>query len=281
MRFFALAIIAMLLASMWFVWKSGRRGPPQPSPQPLDPAAMTPHPPAPATRVEAPPPAPVGTTRPEVEEKIFLLVNQERAQAGLRALSPEDTLRQTAREHNQDMLARRFFDHINPSGDTPAERIARRHRRLVGLTGENIWEGAGQTLVESPQVAERIVRDWMGSPGHRENILRPSFTHLGAGVTVWGDEMRATQNFAEVKALLETPVMERISSGTALQLRFGAGQPIPEKLDLWDEHARRSAFGPAPTAEPVTALPGSYRLRFYFSGAGAYDIYPGPEIRVQ
>ena len=44
--------------------------------------------------------------------------------------------------------------------------------------------------------ADAMMSMWMGSPGHRANILNPAFTHLGTGSAtdssgrVWG-----TQNF--------------------------------------------------------------------------------------
>ena len=45
------------------------------------------------------------------------------------------------------------------------------------------------------QVAKEIVDDWMSSPGHRENILDPRFTHLGVGVSARNHTIRATQEF--------------------------------------------------------------------------------------
>ena len=37
--------------------------------------------------------------------------------------------------------------------------------------------------------------DWMGSPGHRENLLSPRFTHLGVGVSARQHTIKATQEF--------------------------------------------------------------------------------------
>ena len=31
------------------------------------------------------------------------------------------------------------------------------------------------------RTAEEVVKGWMESPGHRENILTPGFTHIGIG----------------------------------------------------------------------------------------------------
>ena len=44
--------------------------------------------------------------------------------------------------------------------------------------------------------ASRVIVDsWMTSPGHRANLLNPDYTHLGVGVGVLDQEIRATQNF--------------------------------------------------------------------------------------
>jgi uncharacterized protein YkwD len=61
--------------------------------------------------------------------------------------------------------------------------------------GENIWYASGYNLAKIQQVANEIVDDWMSSPGHRENILDPRFTHLGVGVSARNHTIRATQEF--------------------------------------------------------------------------------------
>ena len=48
---------------------------------------------------------------------------------------------------------------------------------------------------EVDDVARNIVNEWMGSPGHRENILTPGFDKMGAGVARQGVFYLATQLF--------------------------------------------------------------------------------------
>ena len=44
--------------------------------------------------------------------------------------------------------------------------------------------------------ARDTVDGWMASPGHRENILTPTYDRLGAGMAISsGGELYATQNF--------------------------------------------------------------------------------------
>jgi uncharacterized protein YkwD len=57
-------------------------------------------------------------------------------------------------------------------------------RGVSASAGENIAFGFG---LESTPAA--IVRLWMESPGHREDILRPSFTEIGIGITTGAPEL--------------------------------------------------------------------------------------------
>ncbi|WAZ19358.1 CAP domain-containing protein [Streptomyces cinnabarinus] len=100
------------------------------------------------------------------------LTNRERVRAGLRPLSVDPVLTTAAQAHSADMVARAFYSHTSPEGTQPWDRAAAagsRHRSI----GENI--ACGQ---RSPA---EVVEGWMNSPGHRANILKRDFTHIGIG----------------------------------------------------------------------------------------------------
>ena len=140
-----------------------------------------------------------GTARPvylkEVERRIYQLTNEVRRKSHLPPLDRDDTLVATARAHSNDMLLRNFFNHVNPDGKAPQDRIAPAYSRTLARSGENIWSGHGFDYAESKLLARVIVDSWITSPGHRANLLNPDYTHLGVGVSVLGKEIRATQNF--------------------------------------------------------------------------------------
>ncbi len=46
--------------------------------------------------------------------------------------------------------------------------------------------------------------DWMQSPGHRENILMPSFTHIGIGAYQSGGHTYYVQMFGKGFSKLES-----------------------------------------------------------------------------
>jgi uncharacterized protein YkwD len=116
----------------------------------------------------------VATTRPrpDLEQRMLELVNQERAAAGLRPVVADPELTEVARRHSADMFARGYFAHDTPEGRTPFDRM--RDENVTFLTaGENL------ALAPTLQVAHTGL---MNSPGHRANILRPQFGRLGIGI---------------------------------------------------------------------------------------------------
>lgn len=216
-----------------------------------------------------------------VASAIFDLANAERRKVGLSLLVAEPRLAEIATAHCDDMLARGFFDHVDPDGVDPAERVARGHRQWIGTSGENIWMGSGFSTADERALAQQIVRGWMGSKGHRENILRAEFTHLGVGVSIAGDELRATQLFGREWAFLESEVPPSLPRDSTPQLasRSYGGQPTAERVDLFADG--RPRWGPQPIdGASLDVDPGTYRLRFYFPTASGYTIAYGPELRI-
>ena len=122
------------------------------------------------TALWARPFTPAGLERTAAE--VLALTNAERTAAGLRPLSPDRLLTNAAQGHSADMVARAFYAHTSPEGSQPWDRAAAAGSRMRSI-GENI--ACGQ---RSPS---EVVRGWMDSPGHRANILKPGFTHLGVG----------------------------------------------------------------------------------------------------
>jgi uncharacterized protein YkwD len=110
------------------------------------------------------------------ESRVLVLLNDIRHEHGLSKLHGSVALRNAAREHSSDMLARGYFEHDGPN-ESFDERI-RRHLKSP-LVGENIAWGTG-----SYGSAEGIVRMWMHSPSHRRIILMGSLHRVGLGVAI-------------------------------------------------------------------------------------------------
>ncbi len=158
---------------------------------------------------EAVTPAPLDVSL--LERNIHDLINVERNNHGLSSLGFDSKLSVVARKHSQDMIDRSFFAHINPSGQDPTERGS-----LLGYgcyknygsyytTGiaENIFSthfrasviGCDDSYSEEG-VAKCVVDGWMNSPGHRQNILTPTYDVEGIGVAVSSyDAVLVTEDF--------------------------------------------------------------------------------------
>ncbi|AYN42807.1 sigma-70 family RNA polymerase sigma factor [Streptomyces dangxiongensis] len=123
---------------------------------------------APPQTQPAPAPAPAGTVA-----QVVALVNKERAAAGCGPVTEDAQLDKAAQGHSDDMAARGFFDHTNPDGAGPGERITAAGYR---------WSTYGENIAQGQQTPQAVMDSWMHSPGHRANILNCSFKNLGVGV---------------------------------------------------------------------------------------------------
>jgi uncharacterized protein YkwD len=111
-------------------------------------------------------------------ELTLCLLNEQRARYGLAPLRSELRLQLAAQRYVGDMVERRFFDHVDPGGLAPEDRIL-----MAGYPSNNAWTGENLAYGTGPEGSPaEIVDRWMHSPGHKENILRAPFTEIGIGV---------------------------------------------------------------------------------------------------
>jgi len=118
------------------------------------------------------------------EQSVFDLVNQEREKAGVGPLSWCDGLAELAKAHSNDMCDRGFFSHVNPEGEGPGDRASAGHAGSYTFTPvyPNPYFGLGENIAMGQTTAAQVMDDWMNSPGHRANILKGGYTHIGVGV---------------------------------------------------------------------------------------------------
>jgi uncharacterized protein YkwD len=110
--------------------------------------------------------------RPDLETQMLQLVNEERTKRGLSPVKADPELTLVARAHSTDMFARGYFSHYSPEKTDPFDRMKKARVKFL-TAGENL--ALGRTL--------KICHEGlMNSPGHRANILNPSFGRLGIGI---------------------------------------------------------------------------------------------------
>lgn len=114
------------------------------------------------------------------EASTFCLINQERAERGLAALSNNGKLAQAATGHSNSMRWNGFFSHESANGASFTDRIfdvGYMDNSEAWLVGENIaW---GSFVVGTPR---SMVTSWMNSPPHRKNILERKYRFAGVGI---------------------------------------------------------------------------------------------------
>ncbi len=109
----------------------------------------------------------------KAEQELIDLTNKERAKEKLPALKPNALLFKSARGHSADMAKKGELEH-KLDGKNVADRAD-----TVGYRFEDIGENIAVTDNETPAA---IVKLWMGSEGHRANILNKDFVDVGIGV---------------------------------------------------------------------------------------------------
>ena len=117
------------------------------------------------------------------EIAIVRVMNSVRAANGVPALRIGRTLTRAARAHSVDMARRGYFDH------GPFAQRLRRFGVRAPFIGENLASGT------KPLPASAIVRMWIASPPHRQNLLDRDFRLVGVGVA-GGSTRLVTADFA-------------------------------------------------------------------------------------
>src|SRR5262245_49055059 len=144
----------------------------------------------------------------DLEQRINAMVNGERHARSLKPLDWDQDLAKIARAHSQDMSKRGFFNHVNPEGETPRDRLRRAGYSCPKRAGENIFQNNLYSRVtisgdrksydwNTPgQIAGSTVGGWMQSSGHRQNILNKAYRETGIGAAIADDgQVYITQVF--------------------------------------------------------------------------------------
>jgi uncharacterized protein YkwD len=119
------------------------------------------------------------TRAPSLEELLLREINAVRATRGLGMLTASTALSHSAVAHSRAMATYGFFAHESRNGTSFSQRIKQYYvpRSHAWTVGENLAMFGGST-----PTADEIVDAWMGSPGHRANLLRDVFREAGVAI---------------------------------------------------------------------------------------------------
>lgn len=122
------------------------------------------------------------------QAEMLASLNAQRSAAGVGPLTACPTLEVAAQRHSADQAARSTMSHTGSDGSSPWDRMARAGYRNYTAAAENVaggQRGVGQ-----------VMSAWMGSSGHRANILNGAYTHVGVGQAISaGGRAYWTQDF--------------------------------------------------------------------------------------
>jgi len=107
------------------------------------------------------------------EQELVKLHNQERSKNGLGSLTYNSILSRSAKAKAEAMLKSDCWSHYCPDGKSPWDFF-----KDAGYTYLN----AGENLAEGFSDNSAVMKAWMNSKTHRENILKEQFTEVGIGI---------------------------------------------------------------------------------------------------
>lgn len=114
-----------------------------------------------------------GVDSNKLKKDIVSMVNLEREKTGKSTVYESLALSEAAEDKLQDMFSKDYWDHTGPNGET-AWRFITNKGYQYELAGENLARGFSSS--------EEVMRAWMKSPTHRDNILNPRFQEIGLAV---------------------------------------------------------------------------------------------------
>ena len=131
-----------------------------------------------------------------LQARALELVNHSRQEEGLAPLELGENIVEASQAHASDMLARGYYAHESPEGDTVQDRYLDAGGSRWQLVAENIARCEGCEPPATEATVTRLHEGWMDSPPHRENILAPGLSVFGFGLAVDGNGYYAVQTFA-------------------------------------------------------------------------------------
>jgi uncharacterized protein YkwD len=126
----------------------------------------------------APAPAPATAAPSAALQQVVDLTNQERAANGLPALSVDGRLSAAAQVQSNDQAARDQMSHDGSDGSNAGDRVS-----AQGYS----WSAWAENVAMGYPDAPSVMSGWMGSDGHRRNVLSVNVTQIGVGLAYAAD----------------------------------------------------------------------------------------------
>jgi len=106
-------------------------------------------------------------------DKVIELTNKERLNAGVTIVKENPLLDQAALAKATDMFEHNYWAHISPTGTEPWYFITESGYK---------YQHAGENLARDFSNPTDVVKAWMASPTHRQNLLDNRYSDIGVAV---------------------------------------------------------------------------------------------------
>lgn len=137
------------------------------------------------------------------QKKLIELTNIERQKMGLSPVSENTALDQAAELKAQNMFQENYWAHFAPSGKTPWDFI---------LGAGYKFTVAGENLAKNFSSSDDVVKAWMASQTHRDNLLNPKYQDIGIaveeGVLNGQKTILVVQEFGSTQVIAAKPTVE-------------------------------------------------------------------------
>lgn len=119
----------------------------------------------------------------KVETAVLKLQNQERARLGLQPLELDPNLQSAARIRSREMYKNGYFAHERPDGQNWSTVITEDIPIDFISAGENLCTTEYDSdYLDNADNASFWVQQWIDSPTHYENMIKPEFNRAGVGI---------------------------------------------------------------------------------------------------
>lgn len=106
------------------------------------------------------------------EQEVIDRTNAERKTAGLKPLTADPKLMAAARSHAENMAKLEMLEHTLDC-KTPSDRV-----KATGYS----FAWLGENIAWNQKTPKEALESWMGSSGHKANILKDEATNIGVAV---------------------------------------------------------------------------------------------------
>ena len=131
-----------------------------------------------------------GTVNGSYASQVLTLVNQHRASIGSRLSSSTDgALTRSAQWKSMNMAGTGYFNHTDPNGRQPGQRLVD-----CGWPANLGW---GENIAGGYSTPDQVVAAWLQSPGHKANIENPTYSTIGVAVASGPQGIFWTQDFGQ------------------------------------------------------------------------------------